>query len=189
MSLDQYRVDKRAYQDDAPPEMMTMMKSVLALLRAMDWMYRTHHWQSGGGNFYGAHLLFMRLYEGEDPEEGGGTVDEIDALAEKMVGYFGDEAVNPMESMEQTEAWLKRWLEVDCPIKRSLMAEKDFQGVLKQLRDTLDGTGALPLGLDDWIAATASDHESHIYLLQQLGESHEHGKTASWDGWTFTGRR
>ncbi len=36
---------------------------LLALLRSLNILHQSHHWQSEGNQFYSDHLLFQRLYE------------------------------------------------------------------------------------------------------------------------------
>ena len=47
------------------------------------------------------------------------------------------------------------------------MSEKDLQASLKQAYDAIKQVKAMTLGLDDWIMATANDHDENEYLLQQ----------------------
>ena len=169
---------RRAYLTGAGPEVADMLNSMLALLRAQAWAYQTTHWQIGGNSFYGNHLLFSRLYEG--------LGDQIDGFAEKMVGYLGVQAVDPIRSLDITRAWIDRWAALECPFKRGLLAEEDFQTVTKRLKQALDDAGALTLGMDDWLAATASAHETHTYLLQQVLDRtvvDHHDKKAAMVNW------
>ncbi|MDB4278168.1 hypothetical protein N9917_01060 [Deltaproteobacteria bacterium] len=146
-----------------------LLNSLLSLLRAQYWNYQTSHWQVGGHDFYGNHLLFQRLYEGTTPQ--------IDELAEKMVAFLGAKAVHAMPQVNFAQAWLERWNQTECPYARGLMSEDDFQNVTKQLYDAMKAAGTLSLGLDDWLMATANAHETNTYLLQQVlsgQQSHNH---------------
>jgi hypothetical protein len=53
------------------------------------------------------------------------------------------------------------------PILRALRIEQVLQAMFKETFDTLEASGHLSLGLNDFIAATANAHETAIYLLQQ----------------------
>ena len=154
-------------QTDADKKLQALcvLLDVFTCLRAMHLMHWNIHWQLKSENFYGAHLLFERLYDGD--EDGDGLQGEVDALAEKLVGYFGTAAVDPVITMKGAVEWLERWAEVECLHRRGLLAEEDLQTVLKNTYDTLKAIDVLPLGLDDWIMATASAHETNIYLIQQ----------------------
>jgi DNA-binding ferritin-like protein len=136
-----------------------ILQEILALLRAQYFNYWTSHWQSQGANYYGNHLLFQRLYEA--------IQEEIDTLAEKIVGYFGNEHVDNKIIMEKAKKWTDQW---DGEIvQRALKSEQDLQDALKTAYDKLDKDKSL--GLDDFLAATASAHETNLYLLGQLDKS------------------
>lgn len=135
-----------------------LLKEVLSLLRAQSWLYQTLHWQVKGKDFYENHLLFERLY--------GGLGEEIDTLAEKLVGYYGSEAVSANESIEKAQKWLSGWRDSD-PITAALGAEKQLQALLRKTYDTMSQKKELSLGLDDFIMALASAHETNLYLLSQ----------------------
>jgi DNA-binding ferritin-like protein len=148
------------------------MLNLLALLRAQYWMYQHAHWQVGGESFYGDHLLFTRLYES--------VSEEIDTLAEKAVGYLGMDVMTADDLMRRAQMWVDRWSGIECPHRRSLKTEEDFQHFAKNFYEVMDNLGVLTLGLDDFVQAMSSNHETHTYLLQQklaFRESHE-GKRA-----------
>lgn len=155
---------------EAPPELVAYARSCLldihAILRTLHWTYWNAHWSVRGENSYASHLLFERFYAGQD-EEDSPLADEIDVLAEKIVGYFGPEALCPVTAMELSLNWVKRWGQVSCLHQRGLQAERDLQTGLKFVYDDLKEKGYMPLGLDDFLMATASAHEENIYLLQQ----------------------
>ena len=154
-------MDIRAYYGGKSPETMQgAMESVLGCLRAQYWLYQTAHWQVRGTGFYGDHELFQRLYEGVQAE--------VDVLAEKLVGYFGSEAVDAVAALGIMQAEVQGWAAgTQCPYRRALRAEQQFQALLKAAYEMMKADADLPLGLDDWLMATASSHETHIYLLQQ----------------------
>jgi len=138
------------------------LQEALALLRAQQWNYWSSHWQAQGDNAYGNHLLFQRLYEGME--------DRIDALAEKIVGYFGAEAVDDSLIIEKTQKWIKKW-EGGELVSRAILSEHDMQSTFKTAYDRLKDDDALSLGLDDYLMAAANDHETNLYLLQQVDKS------------------
>lgn len=149
---------------DAQDALRICLTEVLALLRAQRWNYETCHWQVHGDAFYGDHQLFERLYNN--------LGQEIDTLAEKIVGLLGDptEGDYPFsnESQAQTaQAWLGSWAIYTCPHRRSLRSEQDLQRALKKAYDILKSLDALTLGLDDFLMSLASAHDSHTYLLRQ----------------------
>ena len=135
-----------------------LLKEVLAALRAQSWLFQSLHWRVQGSDFYETHLLFERLY--------GDVGAEIDSLAEKIVGYYGSDAVEEVDAIKRASIWLNTW--EGEPIDKALQAEKQFQALLRKTYDTMSGKSELSLGLDDYLMATASAHETHLYLLGQI---------------------
>ena len=131
---------------------------LLAALRAVHWTHWTSHWQVKGNPSYGDHLLLERLYNA--------VTEEIDTLAEKCVAYFGPECVEPVSQANVMAEILQKHA-VSDPILRSLRIEQVLQAMISETFNTLEKSGQLPLGLNDFLAATANAHETAIYLLQQ----------------------
>ncbi len=138
------------------------LKELLGLLRAQYWNYQSSHWQSKGNNFYGNHLLFQRLYES--------VPEQIDTLAEKLVGYFDEKAVDSVDSITKAQNWIKKWSKTDDIVKRAIESEKDFQKFLKQSYDQIKTNDDMHLGLDDFLMSISSDHDTNMYLLQQASK-------------------
>jgi DNA-binding ferritin-like protein len=132
--------------------------TLLAALRAAHWSHWTSHWQTKGNPYYGDHLLLERLYNAITPE--------IDTLAEKAVAFYGPVSVDPVVQANMTADILAKHAVAD-PILRALRIEQVLQAMFKETFDTLEASGHLSLGLNDFIAATANAHETAIYLLQQ----------------------
>ena len=135
-----------------------LLKEMLAFLRAQSWLLISLHWQVKGSNFYELHLLFERLY--------GALGGQIDSLAEKIVGYYGSEAVEMNDSMSRAQKWLKEWK--GEPVDAALASEKQLQTLIRQTYETMKEKKELSLGLDDFLMALANDHETHLYLLGQI---------------------
>jgi DNA-binding ferritin-like protein len=76
------------------------MKKYLSTLKALQAYYQHAHWISKGEPFYGDHLLFERLY--------GSVNEQIDSLAEKMVGLGGDHYVCVRTVMKMTSDILQK---------------------------------------------------------------------------------
>jgi DNA-binding ferritin-like protein len=159
-------LERRAYletSDEAKAVVAQSLATLLSLLRAQSFSYQTSHWQVGGPSFYGDHLLFERLY--------ASVGDQIDQLAEKMVGYHGEAVVNPGSAAEVMVLWVKEWAKTECHFGRGLHSEADAQKVIKQAYEAIQASGAMTLGLDDWLMATANAHEENTYLLQRVNLS------------------
>ena len=160
--MDQITTDKQAYLNATPMQrevVRRLLCDVLGCLRAQYLSYQTSHWRVKGGSFYGNHLLFQRLYES--------VQEQVDSLAEKIVGYLGAEAVALNHQMKHISDYTYRWSSIDCNHKRGLQSEADLQQALKRAYDGIKQAQAMSLGLDDWIMATANAHEENEYLLQQ----------------------
>jgi DNA-binding ferritin-like protein len=133
---------------------------MLSLLRAQYLSYQTSHWQVVGKDFYESHLLFQRLYEA--------VQGEIDGTAEKLVGLVGSQALNLEVQIELVEEWCERWAGIPDHHARALRSERDAQVVFKNAYDEIKAAQAMTLGLDDFLMATASAHDTNAYLLQQI---------------------
>lgn len=137
------------------------LKLLLASLRAAHWVHWSGHWQVKSGNFYGDHLLLERVYTG--------IVEEIDTLAEKLVTLHNISAVDPLEQIDLSQtvvADLCGDSKVN-PMLRSLQVEEYLQSLLQDVFSYLETQKSLPLGLNDYIAATANNHDTYLYLLRQ----------------------
>lgn len=102
--------------------------------------------------------------------------EEIDTLAEKIVGSYGSEALSDLAMMADSHRFLGGHIDGDL-LKQALHMEEHLQGALKIVYDELKATNELSLGMDDFIMALASSHETNLYLLRQ--GLHESTKTAS----------
>lgn len=154
--------EKQAYMNASPAQQEVVRRylcNLLALLRAQYFSYQTSHWQVVGTSYYGNHLLFMRLYESVE--------DQIDQLAEKLVGYLGVPSVDPGPQAAKMARYIDRWCVLSSHHKRGLQSEKDCQAAIKAAYDGIKAAQAMTLGLDDWLMATANAHEENEYLLQQ----------------------
>ena len=153
---------KKSYMIGSPAQKALvehLLGEVLACLRAQSLSYQTSHWQVKGIGYYGNHLLFMRLYES--------VQDQIDQIAEKMVGYLGSEAVWLPSQISRMAEYTSSWGYIECHLQRGLQSERDLQNLLRVAYDDIKDLGSMTLGLDDWIMATANAHEENEYLLQQ----------------------
>lgn len=144
---------------------------LLAHLRAMYLSYQTSHWQTKGPTYYGNHLLFQRLYES--------VQGEVDTLAEKIVGYVGPAGVNLDGQADLVSSIARSFAAIPDHHRRGLAAEDRLQRYLKLAYDSIKESGAMTLGLDDFLMATASAHETNVYLLQQVLDERPAARVAS----------
>jgi len=146
-------------------EVYNKLQWLLGLLRAQYWSYQNSHWVARGDAFYGDHLMFQRLYTS--------LGDQVDTLAEKLVGTYGPEAVNPEDMLGMFMFWNERWDSVECLHRRGLTSEKDCQTVIEETYEELKESGELSLGMDDFLMSLASEHETNQYLLRQVIRTQE----------------
>lgn len=164
-------MSKKKTRVASDPSAVKLLQVLLSVLRAQHWNYWTSHWQASGEASYGDHLLFSRMYEA--------IVEEIDGLAEKMVGFYGSEAVDACPQIDLTHKFLQSWSVYKCPYHRGIHSEKELQRLFKTVYDKLKQMDSMSLGLDDYIMATASAHETNLYLLQQRVEKRDAIRMAS----------
>lgn len=142
------------------------LSGLLAVLRAMHISIHEGHWTASGPNFYSDHLLLERVYAGT----GGGPVlqDDIDGLGERIVAYCGPEFVDSRVVTKKALGLIDAWHDATLsPVSRALHAEESLQVALRAVYDALRASGPVPLGLDDFLMAMASAHDTNRYLLQQ----------------------
>ena len=145
---------------------LTTLQVLLAILRGAHWAHWTSHWQVKGESQYGDHLLLERIY--------GSLIEEIDTLAEKIVGTYGGLAVSPVDQAQLMANTILPVAEVqaeDNPILRALIVEEALQVAFKNIYKALKEMDVLTLGMDDFIMSMANAHETNLYLLRQRCES------------------
>lgn len=136
------------------------MVEIWAQLMTLYVLYWDGHWKASGPNQNADHELFTRLY--------GSTLKPIDEIAEKIHGYFGNGGFSLPQTMQMVSGNLAQlYARGEDHVHLGLLAEDYFQALLKQTYEELKKLGVMPLGLDDWLMATASEFETHSYLLQQ----------------------
>jgi DNA-binding ferritin-like protein len=136
------------------------LSSLLSVTRALAQLHQTHHWQASGNTFYGDHLLFERIYSD--------TSDEIDKIAERLVGLSTNDMVDTKTVASQTLRVLEQmFVEAEDSATCSLNAEKVYVKFLSDVSNSLESQGLLTYGVDNLLADMADKHEEHIYLLTQ----------------------
>lgn len=151
-------IDKRSSICDRTDN-LAILQMLLAVLRGAHFAHWTSHWQVKGSNFYGDHEMMERIYIS--------LIEEIDTLAEKIVGTYGVEAVNAVEQAQLMANHLLPLAEahsMNDPIRRALLIEEGLQVVFKNAYEMLKG--GLTLGMDDFIMSMANRHETNLYLLR-----------------------
>ena len=154
---------------------MNLLLQILAILRALQWSHQTAHWKVRGEPSYGDHLLFQKLYLA--------VAEEIDTLAEKIVGVYGPDALTNLSVLSDTHRFIAEHARTgagDSSYQCALQMEEHLQRALKIAYDDLKASGEMSLGLDDFLMATANAHETALYLLRQRLRPKMAGKTAAY---------
>lgn len=132
---------------------------LLALLRSMQLVHHTAHWQTKGPTFAGDHALFGDLYTG--------LPAEADGLAEKLVYTFGADVVDLADQLSRITSICQTALEESDLFQRSLSMEEWLQKVITSTREALEADGKLSHGLDNYLQGLADIHDSACYKLKQ----------------------
>jgi DNA-binding ferritin-like protein len=136
---------------------MQQLKFLLATLRAAQMIHQTGHWRVGGKTYYGDHQLLERLYNS--------VGQEIDQLAEKMVEKYGEDSVDLHGQIDHMHTVIKGIAKISCNFRRAQAVEKMLQKLFKMSYDKLKERDELSLGMDDFLMASANNHETNCYLL------------------------
>lgn len=135
--------------------MMNELRGLFCQLRALSWTHHAAHWQAKGVTAYQDHLLYERLYKD--------TLDEVDGFAEKLVGLFGNDAVDPVAMIEGTRHFVLETQKHDHIMVCALHCEQRFLAAIKAVLGAFD----LSPGMQNFLEGVADVHETHVYLLQQ----------------------
>jgi DNA-binding ferritin-like protein len=144
---------------------MAELGALVAILRAASIVHQSHHWQTRGGNFFGDHLLFDRLYSE--------SVGFIDQVAERAVGSGSRDLVCPKTQAGLIPEVVNYWCgSIQEPtsfdmVVVSLGVERCVLDCLKEARGSLETKGLLTDGTDNLLQGVADKHEEFLYLLQQ----------------------
>jgi DNA-binding ferritin-like protein len=129
-------------------------------------VHQHHHWVSRGDSFYGDHLLFERLYSS--------VAEEIDGIAEKLVGLASEKNLDLSIQMKMLAALVEERYGMHAMIPtsgtlaaKSLDVEEAFVVAIVAAMDALEDQGELTVGLENFLAQLADDHEKNKYLLKQ----------------------
>ena len=144
----------------------TSLVLYIAMIKAMhSWFHAAHHVTRGTG-FAGDHaLLYTEIYEAYE--------GNLDTAIEKAIGLLDDQGVADPHSilMGACDILGDYKTPVTCSSMEiavhGLKAEKDFVALTEKIFKGLESTGNLSLGLNDFLAATANQHETFVYKLQQ----------------------
>lgn len=160
---------KRPWQARRNPMMNEgpLYQDVLAHLRALQWLSWTSHWTAAGPSYYGDHQLLQRLYDGK----GGGPDinEEIDALGERMVAYFGPPSVSPEAIVGRVHQLTDQAVKSSADQFEALLSmEMQLQQAIRRAWKANQASGEhMSLGIDDLLMGLANEREGAIYLLRR----------------------
>ena len=129
------------------------------------WMHAAHHVSKGPGFSSDHELLYGKIYEA--------TLDDFDGLVEKSIMICGSErCACPIEISTIASQVLRKY---ETPAEKSsdniALIARGFIGEhiqnLTHLFNILQEADELSLGMDDYLAAAASDYEKYYYFLNQ----------------------
>jgi starvation-inducible DNA-binding protein len=135
------------------------LMDILATLHAMRVSYQHSHWTSKGPMFFSRHQLFAKLYNS--------VAEELDLLAEKMVGMGGSYCIDLTQLVTRTAEICASLPKDDNLVSKALVLENMLQDLLKNQYELMKVEGSLTLGLDDFLMNVANNHETNQYLLKQ----------------------
>ena len=155
-----------SHDDKARDLLVTRLSQYIGMLRAMHLWYHGAHHCVRGTSFSGDHKnLFGDIYEAIE--------EEIDTAIEKAVGVTGDEGMAcPMHITKTALQVMQHYPSPPAVTSLAMAAvglemEKHYLEMVEHMFEELEDAGALSLGLNDFLAASANDHEMHVYHLQQ----------------------
>jgi len=138
----------------------------IGMVKAMHLWYHGAHHVTRGASFMADHpSLFGELYNA--------LGDDYDAAVEKAIGVTNDENMGcPVINATRALQVMKNY---PSPVKLTSLAmastalqlEQDLIELVGAVFSELESSGAMSLGVNDFLMAAANDHESHVYKLQQ----------------------
>lgn len=134
--------------------------NTLVHLQTLRTAYQSAHWCSSSESFYGDHLLFERLYSS--------TNEEIDHVAEKILGLTGDETLlNPAKLTIASANLFKTLFRQGDSASSLLMAEKAFIKHVEMTLTSLGDAKKLSSGVENMLQDLVDKHEKNVYLLSR----------------------
>jgi DNA-binding ferritin-like protein len=131
----------------------------LGVLMATKIIQHSHHWQVKGKNSYGDHILLERIYKK--------TEEQIDVVAEKLVGHAGDTETNYFIQLEHIKQFFVKVNQNMSIIEESLVAEVLLELIGTEVMARLKEQNLLTDGLEQAIGTILDEHETFVYLLKQ----------------------
>lgn len=124
-----------ALSHDACKRSVAALNQLLADTMTLRDLYKKHHWQVAGSNFYSLHLMFDKHYEGQ--------AELVDALAERiqLLGGVSVAMAGDVAAMTRIEAPPSGREEVPVQLSRLLEAHELILKAAHEAADTADDNG------------------------------------------------
>lgn len=142
-----------------------LMHQYVALIRAAHLWFQGAHHSVRGISFGGDHaVILQKIYEGLD--------ETYDEAAEKAVGLYGEEVVDPLSVVMLVSNVLRKYPQ-PCKLSATgisaagLSLIEDVIRFVEMMFKTLDEEGCLTLGLNNFISDHADTLEGYVYFLRQ----------------------
>jgi DNA-binding ferritin-like protein len=133
---------------------------LLGMLRTLNVIHQSHHWQTQGKTFYSDHLLYQKLYEEIEKQ--------IDLVGEKTVGFGKPYLTNYFKQLNMMKFLLKTLTDSDSSyILNSYRSELFFVSFITQIMKRLKLKGFMTHGLEQTLGTIQETHEQFCYLLKQ----------------------
>lgn len=166
MAAPEVALDMGAFAVPADGQLRDELGSFLGCVRAAHlWFHSAHNLAKGPG-FAGDHIeIYGEIY--------GKLSADYDTAAEKAISLTGDESVVcPHTVVSLASQALQQHpspvgMSADSLAVAALGVMLNLNEKVTALYDSLEASGVLSLGLNDFLAATANQYETYVYMLQQ----------------------
>ena len=113
---------------------------------------------------YADHLLFQRIYSGDG---GGPNIDnEIDGLGERLIGLYGQDAVDPAEVSRQTDVFVTESLKENKGDMLKSLALIEWS-LSVAILSAVKQLGPNEMIMDNFLRTVADERSTVAYLLNQ----------------------
>jgi DNA-binding ferritin-like protein len=130
-----------------------------AALHGEYWLLWTLHWRSKGGDYYGDHLLYQRLYEARQPE--------LDRMAEVIAAVGGASALDPVKGLDAAKPLVAQVEALNKPdAAKAIVAAQTVMRAMDAAAQAAQGT-PYRLAVENATGGIADSHLEAVYLLQQ----------------------
>lgn len=130
-----------------------------AALHGEYWLLWTLHWRSKGGDYYGDHLLYQRLYEARQPE--------LDRMAEVIAAVGGSGALDPVKGLDAAKPLVAQVEALNKPdAAKAIVAAQTVMRAVDAAAQAAQGT-PYKLAVENATGGIADSHLESVYLLQQ----------------------